>query len=312
MDQVIQKLFASGKGILANDASVTSLTKRLGKYGIDATLENRNKFREIFYSTSEVQLYISGVILNEEAISYAPTLLESGILPGVKVDKGLQPFGLDGKEHTTTGIEDLSTRLALHKSKGAVFTKWRAAFVISPTTPSQSAIEENIKLLVEYAKVSLEHELVPILEPEVLMEGDHSAAETSEVTRRVFTSLFAKIDEEGITLENIILKTNMIVAGVESEVTDSSEVGRLTVSLLNDVVPKNIGGIVFLSGGQGTEKAIENMHAILSYAASTGYTVPMTYSFERVFEEPVLQAWSKDLNNVEAAQAAFLEVAKKL
>lgn len=310
--QTIQKLLSPHKGILANDASVASLTQRLNKYGIEATEENRNAFRKIFYTTPGIELYISGVILNEEAISFAPLLANRGILPGVKVDRGLVPFGMDGKEYTTDGIETLESRLSHLAGKAVRFTKWRAAFVISSTSPSDSVVDENIRLLAEYARISLAHELVPILEAEVLMEGDHSIHDTAQITRKILSRLFAQLAQEGISVEQIILKTNMILPGTLHALATPGEVGKETVELLKDIVSQNIGGVVFLSGGQTGEGAIENLRAMQSYSLTTDYRLPTTFSFERVFEEPVLQEWSKDLKNIESAQQAFLAMARKV
>lgn len=309
LQETIKKIFAPGKGIFANDASVSTLTERFGKYGIEASEENRNEFRKIFYGTPEVGKYISGVILNEEGVGLTPLLSTAGIEIGVKVDEGLAPFG-DNGEFTTKGLESLDSRLTKHKSTGASFAKWRAAFAISDSTPSDAAIQENIRLLVEYARISLAHQLVPIIEPEVLMEGQHSMDDCDRATRKVLTSLFEKLEKEVIDVGKIILKTNMIMPGSIHTPSSPEEIGRATIDLLQEVVPKNIGGVVFLSGGQSGEQAIENLHAIRSL--SSELTFPITFSFERVFEEPMLQAWGSDMGNVDAAQAAFLEFGRKL
>lgn len=317
--ETIRKLFAPGKGIFANDASVATLTKRFEKYGIEASEENRNAFRKVFYGTPEVSKYISGVILNEEGIALAPLLSAAGIEIGVKVDEGLAPFGEDG-EFTTKGIDSLDSRLASHKNIGASFVKWRAAFTPSVGTPSDWAIEENVRLLVEYARIALQHNLVPIVEPEVLMEGDHSLEDCAQATKKALTSLFKKIDEQGIDVTKIVLKTNMILPGItykdrppgsmENRHGPTPGVGEATVDLLQAVVPKNIGGVVFLSGGQSGEQAIANLSSIRSFADKLEF--PTTFSFERVFEEPMLAAWGSDMNNVEDAQKAFLDFARKL
>lgn len=307
--ETIRRLFAPGKGIFANDASVATLTKRFGKYGIEASEENRNAFRRIFYTAPGADAYVSGVILNEEGVSLAPLLSAAGIEIGVKVDEGLAPFGLNG-EFMTKGIESLDSRLASHKSIGTSFVKWRGAFVISSATPGDGAIGENVRLLVEYARVALKHDLVPIVEPEVLMEGGHSLEDCAHATKRVLTSLFENLQKEGIDVEKIILKTNMIMPGASHAPSSPEQIGRATVNLLQAVVPKNIGGVVFLSGGQSGQQAVENLSAIR--ALSSTLTFPITFSFERVFEEPMLEAWKGNKDNVEVAQAAFLEFGRKL
>lgn len=312
MDQTIQKLFSPHKGILANDASVASLTKRLNKYGIEATEQNRNAFRKIFYTTPGVGKYISGVILNEEAMQCTPLLAQQGIIPGVKVDKGLMAFGIDGKEFMTTGSKDLDFRLQDHKSEGARFAKWRAAFVISSNTPTETAINENIRQLVDYAKICIANEIVPIVEPEVLMDGDHSLEQTVQTTTKILSRLFEQLKQEGIPIEKVILKTNMVLPGSLHTPASAAEVGKATIEMLSLVVPKNIGGVVFLSGGQTGEQAIENLRSIIAYSRTTSYQLPTTFSFERVFEEPVIQVWSKNMDDVEGAQKAFLDVARRI
>lgn len=307
--ETIRKLFAPGKGIFANDASFATLTKRFEKYGITASTENRNEFRRIFYTTPGISEFISGVILNEEGIGLAPLLSAAGIEIGVKVDEGLDPLGSNG-EFTTKGIESLESRLGKHKNMGTSFVKWRAAFTISDSTPSDAAIQENIRLLIEYARISLAHQLVPIIEPEILMEGEHSMDDCDRITRKVLTSLFAKLQEEEIDVEKIILKTNMILPGSSHTPSSPEEIGKATVDVLQEVIPKNIGGVVFLSGGQSGQQAIEHLAAIRLLASSLEF--PTTFSFERVFEEPMLQACESDMSNVEGAQKAFLDFARKV
>lgn len=307
--QTIRKLFTPKKGIFANDASVTTLTKRFEKYEIEASTENRNEFRRIFYTTPGINEYISGVILNEEGIELAPLLSAADIEIGVKVDEGLDPLGSNG-EFTTKGIESLESRLAKHKNMGTSFVKWRAAFTISDSTPSDAAIQENIRLLVDYARISLAHQLVPIIEPEILMEGEHSMDDCNRTTRKVLTSLFTKLQEEEIDKEKIILKTNMIMPGSSHTSSSPEDIGKATVDLLQEIIPNNIGGVVFLSGGQSGQQAIENLAAIRLLARSLAF--PTTFSFERVFEEPMLQAWGGNDENITAAQTAFLEFARKV
>lgn len=305
----IQRLFTPKKGIFANDASVATLTKRFENYGITSSTENRNEFRRIFYTTPGISEYISGVILNEEGISLAPLISSAGIEIGVKVDKGLDPFGLSG-EFTTKGIESLEPRLATHKNMGTSFVKWRAAFTISDSTPSDAAIQENIRLLVEYARISLAEQLVPIIEPEILMEGEHSMDDCDRNTRKVLTALFTKLQEEEIDVEKIILKTNMIMPGSSHNPSFPEEIGKATVNLLQEVIPRNIGGVVFLSGGQNEQQAIENLGAIR--AISEKLEFPITFSYERVFEKPVLETWRGKKENTEIAQTAFLKFANKI
>lgn len=307
--QTIHKLFTPKKGIFANDASVATLTKRFEKYGITASTENRNEFRRIFYTTPGISEFISGVILNEEGIELAPLLSAAGIEIGVKVDEGLDPLGSNG-EFTTKGIENLESRLGKHKNMGTSFVKWRAAFTISDSTPSDAAIQENIRLLIEYVRISLAHQLVPIIEPEILMEGEHSMDDCDRTTRKVLTSLFAKLQEEEIDVEKIILKTNMIMPGSSHSPSSPEDIGKATVDVLQEVIPKNIGGVVFLSGGQSGQQAIEHLAAIRLLASSLEF--PTTFSFERVFEEPMLQACGSDMSNVEGAQKAFLDFARKV
>lgn len=282
---IIQSIITPGKGIFANDASEATLTKRFEKVGLSCTIETRNEFRKMLYSTPGLSSKVSGVILNEEAVSFATLLSSKGIIPGVK-------------------IYDMKIPNQVRDDKDIKFLKYRETFEIGLTSPTQEVIEENVNRLVNFAKISLSHELAPIVEPEVLMDGEHSLQDCSRVTTQVLTSLFSALEKEGIGVENIILKMNMILPGKLHSPSSPIEVGKNTVEVIRAVVPKNIGGIVFLSGGQSPKEAIDNLHEI----QKQGPELHTTFSFERVFEEPVLEVWGKNMDDIDGAQAKLLEV----
>ena len=314
---VARSLFAPGKGILAEDESVQSATKHLAKYGISASEEMRRQYRDLFLNTEGIERYLSGTILFTETLLqkgdnkklFPASLAARGIMPGVKVDLGTEPFPSSSKELITQGLLDLPERLALYKKQGAVFTKWRAVIRIDgDLLPTPQTIHENVKRLASYAKEAQAAGLVPILEPEVLLDGNHSRARCRAVVEETLGALFSELGEHAVDRASVILKTSMVLSGNESRKTDTpEEVAEDTVAALMASVPRQIAGIVFLSGGQTPEQATANLAAISKRAHEMSAPWPMTFSYLRALEEETLAAWKGKKENVPAARAVFLD-----
>ncbi|MCR4333554.1 MAG: fructose-bisphosphate aldolase class I [Patescibacteria group bacterium] len=321
---IARSFFAPGKGILAEDESIPSATAHLAKYGIPASVEMRRQYRDLFLGAEGIEQYISGAILFSETLLqkgndkklFPKSLVARGVVPGVKVDLGTEPipsaaFGTGStspNELITQGLLDLPERLALYKKQGAVFTKWRAVFRIEgDELPTAAAIHENAKRLAGYAKDVQMEGLVPIIEPEVLLDGKHSRARSGAVIAEVLTILFSVLDEQSVDRASIILKTSMALSGSESAKKDTpEEVAEATISALLASVPRQIAGIVFLSGGQTPDQATENLAAITRRAKEVNAPWPLTFSYLRALEEEALSVWKGKEENVPAARAAFL------
>lgn len=312
-----RSLFAPGKGLLAADESVATATKRLASYGIPASEEARRQFRDLFFGAEGIEEYLSGIILFSETLTqkgndgklFTASLSERGIMPGIKVDLGTEPFPSSPNELITGGLLDLPERLIEYKSQGAFFTKWRAVVKIEgETLPTSTAIHENIKRLASYAKEVQMAGLVPILEPEVLLEGKHSRRKTRAVLEETLGALFSVLEEHSVDRASIILKTSMAISGSGSDKKDTAEeVAEDTVAALVATVPRQIAGIVFLSGGQSTEQATENLAAIAKQAKVAQAPWPLTFSYARALQDEALAVWKGKEENVPAARAAFLE-----
>jgi fructose-bisphosphate aldolase class I len=313
---VAHLLLAPGKGLLAADESVHTADKRLESYGITSGQGMRKYYRELFLEAPGVEEYLSGVILftetlieeGEEGKLFPDELAAHGIEPGIKVDEGTEPMPESPKELITNGLLGLPERLVEFKKRGATFTKWRAVITIEgDTLPSAQALHENAKRLATYAKQAQEAELVPILEPEVLLEGNHSRLRASEVLKETLRVLFSVLEEQAVDRSGIILKTAMALSGSASGKTDTpEEVAESTLDALLANVPRDVAGIVFLSGGQTPDQATANLAAILKRARVASAPWPMTFSFARALQEEALAAWKGDPANVPAARAAFL------
>ncbi len=319
---IVQSLFAAGKGILAADESVHSATARLSHYGIEAGEEMRREYRDLFFGTPGVEEYLSGIILfsetltqeGEDAKLFPDSLAEKGILPGIKVDLGTEPIAESPLELITQGLLDLPERLAEYKKQGAVFTKWRAVIRIDgDTLPTASAIHENTKRLAQYAKDVQMAGLVPLLEPEVLHEGAHSRQRAQAVLTETLGTLFSVLGEQAVDISGVVLKTAMALGGETNAKKDSpQEVAVATLEALLTSVPKGVGGIVFLSGGQSPDEATENLAAITKRAKEVNAPWPLTFSYARALQEEALTAWKGKKENVEAAREAFLARLKKV
>jgi fructose-bisphosphate aldolase class I len=316
LNKIALKIISNGKGILAADESNGTMTKRLEAVNVKSTPENRLSFREILFSSDGMKDCIGGVILYDETINQIlstgksiPDLISnSGAIPGIKVDTGAKDLANSPKEKITEGLDGLRDRLKKYYDLGARFTKWRGVYSISEKYPSKLAISSNAHALARYSALVQESGMVPIVEPEVLMDGNHSAEiclnKTSEVIKKCFEELILhKVD-----LSGIILKPNMILSGSLSENKISSEeVSIKTLECLKNSVPEEVPGIAFLSGGQSEIEATENLN-LINKNNNTNFV--MTYSYGRALQQSALKVWSNDIKNVEATQATFNHRAK--
>jgi len=311
LNKIALKILSNGKGILAADESNGTMTKRLDSVNIPSNPESRLLFRETLFSSDGMKDFIGGVILYDETINQIsnskqtiPELISSsGAIPGIKVDTGAKILSGSIEEKITEGLDGLRERLQAYYKLGARFTKWRGVYNISDKYPSKLSIHSNAHALARYSALVQECGMVPIVEPEVLMDGSHSAEicfnKTSEVLKRCFHELIIhKVD-----LSGIILKPNMILAGTSSkEKIPSEEVAKLTLKCLKENVPTDIPGIAFLSGGQTELKATENLNLINKHN-DTNFI--MTYSYGRALQQSALKFWSKDIKNIDGTQKVF-------
>lgn len=324
LSNTLHTLMTPGKGLLAADESNTSADeKRLQAFGIAPGPDMRRKFRDMLLATPGIEEYLTGVILYEETLTQKalnktpfPKLLEEkGIIPGIKVDEGLEPLS-DGSEETITkGLLGLSDRLRVYRdTHGARFTKWRAAIRINgDQLPSNRALLENAKRLATYACEVQKEGMVPMLEPEVLLEGKHSRVRAKKVVEDTMKMLFDTLNEQCADLSCLILKTSMVLSGKESGRQDTpEEVANDTLEVLMNTVPAEVGGIVFLSGGQTPDQATANLRAITERAREVGAPWPLTYSYARALQEEALAIWKGEDANVEKAREALLARLKKV
>ncbi len=317
------KLLAPGKGILAADESTASADKRLALYGVAGTDENRRAFRDLFLGAPGIEKYLSGVILYKETLAekgndkklFPKSLAERGIIPGIKVDEGTEPFSESPDELITKGVIGLCDRLIeYHKEYETGFTKWRAVVRIEgDTLPTAQALVENARRLATYARDAQEVSMVPLIEPEVLYEGKHSRVRTKQVLEATLRTVFDALTDHAVDMSGAILKTSMVLSGKESGRMDTpEEVANDTVEVLMAHVPPNLAGIVFLSGGQTPDQATENLRAICKVAREKGAPWPLTYSYARALQEEALDVWKGDPKNVKAARVVFLERLEKV
>jgi fructose-bisphosphate aldolase, class I len=316
LQKTAKELMAPKKGILASDSSYNSIKNRFDKVGIESTEENRRLFRELFYTTPGMENYISGVIMFDEAmrqnsadgISFPNTLSDKGIIPGIKVDKGAVELANFPGEKTTEGLDGLRDRLIEYEGFGARFAKWRSVIAIGEGIPTKTCLETNATVLAMYAAVCQEVDVVPVVEPEVIMDGNHEMTRTREVTEAMLKLLFTKLEEHRVYLEGMLLKINMILPGKDNPAKpDAEEVAAATVAALKEVVPDNLAGVVFLSGGQSPQIATANLNAI---AAMREQGWQMTFSYERALQDESLNLWRGDPDKFEEAQKTFLKRAK--
>ena len=316
LNTIALNILKNGKGILAADESTGTMTKRLENVKIQSTLENRIKFRETLFSSKGMSECIGGVILYDETIKQktnngkkVPELLsEMGSIAGIKVDTGAKQLAGSPNEKITEGLDGLRDRLKEYSKLGAKFTKWRGVYNISKEHPSKLSINSNAHALARYAALVQECNMVPIVEPEVLMDGDHSADDCFKKTSEVIKKCFEELILHKIDLKGVILKPNMILAGSESNNQISNEeTAKLTVKCLKESVPNEVPGIAFLSGGQTEFQATENLNLINKFN-DTNFI--MSYSYGRALQQSALKHWAKDINDVEGTQAVFDHRAK--
>ena len=311
LNKIALKILSNGKGILAADESNGTMTKRLDSVNVPSTPENRLLFRETLFSSDGMKNFIGGVILYDETINQTsstnqtiPKLISiSGAVPGIKVDTGAKVLAGSVEEKITEGLDGLRERLQEYYKLGARFTKWRGVYNISDKCPSKLSIHSNAHALARYSALVQECGMVPIVEPEVLMDGDHSAETCFNKTSEVIKKCFEELMIHKIDLSGIILKPNMILAGTTSDKKISSEeVAKLTLKCLKENVPTDVPGIAFLSGGQTEVEATENLNLINKYN-DTNFI--MTYSYGRALQQSALKFWSKDINNTSGTQKIF-------
>lgn len=313
---IAKDLVAENKGILAADESHPTIAKRFTSIEVENTEENRRSYRDMLFTTPGLEEFISGVILFDETIrqsssdgtSFSQLLQSRGIIPGIKVDKGAKDLALFPGEKVTEGLDGLRDRLKEYHDLGARFTKWRAVIDIGDDIPTIFGINANTHALSRFAALSQEGGLVPIVEPEVLMDGAHSIDKCGEVTREVLDSLFQQLDLHRVPLEGLLLKTNMVISGKKnSDRADVQEVAEKTLAVLRDTVPAEVPGIVFLSGGQSDEEATAHLDAMNKIG---GFPWELSFSYGRALQAPALAAWKGEASNVEAGQKALYQRAK--
>ena len=312
LENIAKQMVTPGKGILAADESSGTIKKRFDTINVESTEENRRDYREILFQTKNaMENYISGVILFDETIRQksknGPTLVEvisnAGSLPGIKVDTGAKDLAFNSNEKVTEGLDGLRERLIEYYNLGAKFAKWRAVITIESSIPSDLCINANAHALARYAALCQENEIVPIVEPEVLMDGAHTIDRCYEVTKRTLEVVFNELVAHGVNLKGICLKPNMVIDG--TLVTDKSSpktIAEKTISCFKEVVPEDVPGIVFLSGGQSEIEATENLDQMNKIG-----NLPwnLSFSYGRALQASALQAWSGKVENEETASMAF-------
>ena len=311
LNKIALKILSNGKGILAADESNGTMTKRLDSVAVPSTPENRLLFRETLFTSEAMKKFIGGVILYDETIKQIsnsnktiPELISAtGAVPGIKVDTGAKVMANSTEEKITEGLDGLRERLKEYYKLGARFTKWRGVYNITKKHPSELSIHSNAHALARYSALVQECGMVPIVEPEVLMDGDHSAEECFNKTSKVLKKCFEELMLHNIDFSGIILKPNMILAGASSDKKISNEeTAKLTLICLKENVPTEVPGIAFLSGGQTEVEATENLNLINKHN-DTNFI--MTYSYGRALQQSALKFWSKDIKNIEGTQNVF-------
>ncbi|HZQ04224.1 MAG TPA: class I fructose-bisphosphate aldolase [Gaiellaceae bacterium] len=316
LEATARALVAPGKGILAADESTGTIARRFEAVGVESTEESRRAYRELLFTTEGAADFVSGVILFDETIRQRasdgtpfPELLErQGIIPGIKVDKGAKPLARAPGETVTEGLDGLRERFAEYVELGAKFAKWRAVISIGDDIPSEYCLWVNAHALARFAALAQEAGLVPIVEPEVLMDGTHTIERSFHVTARMQRAVFTELHDQRVELEGMLLKPNMVLSGYDCpEQASVDDVARETVRCLRHTVPAAVPGIVFLSGGQSDEAATEHLNAINALGPQPW---ELSFSYGRALQAPAQKAWRGDPANVAAAQAAYLKRAR--
>ena len=310
LSETASYIVSEGKGILAADESNPTCTKRFDSIGVESTEDNRRDYRELLFRSEGMKGNIGGVILFDETIrqnaadgtSLVDVITSQGSLAGIKVDKGLQQIG-DSEESLTQGLEGLDERLKEYYELGAKFTKWRAVINIGEDMPSSEAISANMEALADYAKIVQNNNMVPMVEPEVLMDGNHSIDDCFDATSRCLDALFTYLLEKGVDIKGTILKPNMVTSGSNySDQADVEEVARKTIDCLKAYVPDDLPGVTFLSGGQSDIDATAHLDAMNKIG---GFNWKLSFSYGRALQQPALKAWMGKIENSTLAQQAL-------
>lgn len=307
-----QAMVAPGKGVLAIDESHGTCTKRFEALGVTCDEESRRAYRGLLVTTPGIEEAISGYIMYDETlrqstddgIPFPQVLSSKGMIPGIKVDTGAKDLALHPGEKVTEGLDGLRERLAEYFELGARFAKWRSVITIGENMPSQACLIANAHGLARYAALCQEAGLVPMVEPEILIEGDHSIEECYEVSTRTWKVLFEQLEEQGVALEGTILKTSMIISGKgAADRADAQTVAEMTLTGLKETVPAHLAGVVFLSGGQSPEESTIHLD-LMNKMGDLSW--PLSFSYGRAIQGPCLELWAKDQSAIEAAQSALL------
>ena len=320
LSAIAKRLVSKNKGVLAADESSPTIKKRFDSIGIESTENNRRDYRELLFSTSGIEDYISGIILYEETLfqkSLNGNLLidllkDKKIILGIKVDKSTKNMTGFKNEKITEGLDGLYERIANYQSQGAEFTKWRAVITIGNSIPTNECIELNAIYLARYALISQEVGLVPIVEPEILMDGNHSINSCYEATNKTLSEVFNQLDKHKVNLSGILLKPNMVLSGKESsDRANKNQVAEMTLKCFKDTIPENVPGIIFLSGGQSDLESIDNLDAINKLAKQTGNRPwELSFSYGRGLQSSTLNKWNGNSDNVQSAQKEFIDRCK--
>lgn len=310
-------MVAPGKGVLAIDESHSTCKKRFDALGVECTEETRREYRELLVTAPGIEASLGGMILFDETLRqstrdgrrFVEVLREKGIQPGIKVDTGAKDLALHPGEMVTEGLDGLRERLVEYKGLGATFAKWRAVINISDTLPSEACVRANAHALARYAALCQEADIVPMVEPEMIMDGTHTLERCYEVTARVLKVLFEELAQQGVALEGTILKVSMVLAGKGAVVqTDEATVARETVKCLMENVPANIAGVVFLSGGQSDAKS--TIHLNLMHQLGVALPWPLSFSYGRGIQQPALEMWASDRAKFAEAQKVLVHRAR--
>ncbi len=310
LQQIAKQMVAPGKGILAIDESSGTCKKRFDALGVDCTEENRRKYRQLLVSAPGIEQFISGMILYDETlrqkddagVPFSEILTKKGILPGIKVDMGAKDLALHPGEFVTDGLDGLRERLKEYSELGARFAKWRAVITIGEKIPSMACIKANAHALARYAALTQEAGLVPMVEPEILMDGTHTIEKCDEVTAQTLKTLFAELEGQDVLIEGTILKVSMVLAGSSTQ-SAPDQVAAMTVKCLKENVPANLAGIVFLSGGQSDENSTIHLDKMNKIG---GTPWPLSFSYGRGIQAPALKIWAANMADTPKAQAALI------
>ncbi len=316
LEKTVKAMIAPGKGILAADESEKTCKKRFDSVGVECTQESRREYRGRLFTTPEADLHMSGVIFYEETFgqttddgqAFREHLTSKGILPGIKVDKGLIDLPGFPQEKVSQGLDGLPERMAEYAKTGAKFAKWRSVIAIGDGIPTDICIKANAYVLARYARICQDVNIVPIVEPEVLFDGNHTSQQCEEVMAKTFDTLFKKMQAYRVHMPGAILKTSMVLPGKESGTAiDHNDVSERTVRVLHDHVPHDLGGVVFLSGGQTSNDAFINLNRI---AQKGPHPWGVTFSYSRALQDPILKAWAKARSDKESVQKLFAQQLK--